>query len=1052
MPNYLEKRDRWGNSLALWVVFGMVFCLPPCLWALRSLKLENEVHHWIPHDDPKWQAYQFAERHFATADAILCSWDGSHLADPRVDRLSKRVRGTRDANGQRRGASPYFSEVKTPYDLIARIHSDKTSMEEAISRVEGVLVGRGPLRIRLTDEGRERRERVVRALTDLARAQIREPAGLQVAMATAPVVGESTLLDDEAGANAGADQAPAVVPEANRVNGGPGVTTPGGPAEAGGGTTGETVAQTVPTPIEPGAGEEAEEDEAGQQALSRESSLAELESLLPVAEPHDLELTWPGMHWRPEEVARVRELALHLGSVGGAVLSQPGAVPERPVVEACFQVPGSPVAVAVYLSEAGRAERGVALDWLKQAAVEAGIPEPTLHLAGSPVAGHALNAEVRKATWNPDAPLTRPHERSLFLVSSLVGGLFALWMLKSWRLALVVLGVSYYTTLLSTALVPLTGAPMNMVLVVMPTLLLVTTLSVAVHIANYWRHAAAVDGRTAVAQSIRTAYVPVLWAGVTSIIGQASLCTSNLTPIRDFGLFSSIGSALSLVVTLVGLPALMLLFPAKAPAEEELDSSFWHGLAAWIARHQNSVTAACLLAAAGCSVGLMYFRTETKVVRYFGEHTRTFRDYVFIEENLGGVVPVEVLVRFDREAQQELKFLQRRDLIREIEQQVRQLPDVSGVLSLSDFLPDYAAPTAGGGSKKRAQQRYATTSRVIESRVKSGRYAGTDALLAMCDDATPWNEAGDELWRITAQVAVLSDLHYGDLQNRLDEICQSVLSAASGSSAEKLPAPGVNRQYRPYASHLVTGLVPLFLATQDQLLSGFIGSFAGAFLSIAIVVMFVLRNPLAGFLAMIPNVLPIVAVFGVISWMGIQIDIGSTVTASIALGITIDGTLHLVTWFRQGIQEGKTRAEAVAQALGHCGPAMWQTTLIVSCGLIVLYPCDLVLISRFGWLMAVLLAAASISDLVLTPALLAGPLGALIEKTTPRTAEAGAATGHATATGPAPLSGPTSAPVTGTNTHTGIKTAEAASSEPPRGTPPAPHLDQRRIRISRPEN
>ncbi|MFM7163185.1 MAG: MMPL family transporter, partial [Planctomycetaceae bacterium] len=231
-------------------------------------------------------------------------------------------------------------------------------------------------------------------------------------------------------------------------------------------------------------------------------------------------------------------------------------------------------------------------------------------------------------------------------------------------------------------------------------------------------------------------------------------------------------------------------------------------------------------------------------------------------------------------------------------------------------------------------------------------------------------------------------------------------------------------------------------------------SFAGAFLSIAVVVMFVLRNPLAGFLAMIPNVLPIVAVFGVISWLGIQIDIGSTVTASIALGITIDGTLHLVTWFRQGILEGKTRAEAVAQALGHCGPAMWQTTLIVSCGLIVLYPCDLVLISRFGWLMAVLLAAASISDLVLTPALLAGPLGALIERTTLRSADAGAATarGHAAAAGASPVAGSMSASPTGATPHSGMKPAEAVTPEAPRGTPPAPHLDQRRIRISRPEN
>src|SRR6185436_11980784 len=148
------------------------------------------------------------------------------------------------------------------------------------------------------------------------------------------------------------------------------------------------------------------------------------------------------------------------------------------------------------------------------------------------------------------------------------------------------------------------------------------------------------------------------------------------------------------------------------------------------------------------------------------------------------------------------------------------------------------------------------------------------------------------------------------------------------------------------------------------------------------VVMLVLRNPIAGFLAMIPNVLPIAAVFGIVSWCGVQVDIGSTVTASIALGITIDGTLHLITWFRIGIEQGKSRAEAVAQALGHCGPAMWQTTLVVSIGLLMLYPSDLVLISRFGWLMASLLGAASLTDLVLTPALLAGPLGYLIQKST----------------------------------------------------------------------
>jgi predicted RND superfamily exporter protein len=280
-----------------------------------------------------------------------------------------------------------------------------------------------------------------------------------------------------------------------------------------------------------------------------------------------------------------------------------------------------------------------------------------------------------------------------------------------------------------------------------------------------------------------------------------------------------------------------------------------------------------------------------------------------------------------------------------------------------------------------ARLNYNMESRTIENRVWKGEQLGAKNLLTIAQDAGEYNAEGDELWRVTAQVAIMSQLDYNDLQRQLDDICSSVLREVSGNSSEKVPATG--RNYHPGASHVVTGMIPLFLATQHELLQSFIWSFSGAFGMIALVVMLVMRHPIAGLLAMVPNVLPIGAVFGIIAWSGLAIDIGSTVTASIALGITIDGTLHLITWFRIGIRQGKSRAEAMALALGHCGPAMWQTTLVVSLGLLMLYPSDLVLISRFGWLMAALLGAASLTDLFLTPALLAGPLGYIIQKCTP---------------------------------------------------------------------
>ncbi len=60
---------------------------------------------------------------------------------------------------------------------------------------------------------------------------------------------------------------------------------------------------------------------------------------------------------------------------------------------------------------------------------------------------------------------------------------------------------------------------------------------------------------------------------------------------------------------------------------------------------------------------------------------------------------------------------------------------------------------------------------------------------------------------------------------------------------------------------------------------------------------------------------------------------------------------------------------------------MWQTSTAVGLGLLMLYPADLLLIKRFGWLMSALIGTALVADVIFLPALLAGPLGSLIQKT-----------------------------------------------------------------------
>jgi hypothetical protein len=179
--------------------------------------------------------------------------------------------------------------------------------------------------------------------------------------------------------------------------------------------------------------------------------------------------------------------------------------------------------------------------------------------------------------------------------------------------------------------------------------------------------------------------------------------------------------------------------------------------------------------------------------------------------------------------------------------------------------------------------------------------------------------------------------------------------------------------------HRVTGLVPIFLRTQNALLESLINSFGLALLLVCAVMAVMLRSISAAIYAMLPNVMPVAMVFGLLGWTGIRVDIGTMITASVALGLAVDGTLHLITWFRELLRQGMSRQEAVAKSLEHCAPALWQTSAAIGIGMLALYPVELLLISRFGWIMAAMIFAALWGDVILLPALLAGPLGAVIE-------------------------------------------------------------------------
>lgn len=931
MTHFLEKKDPWGHGNGLWMLVLLAVALPPALWALSAIDLDNDIRKWIPEDDPNAKTLTWYQEQFPYSESILVTWDGNTLNDPRTQWLADRLAGVPDEDGVLHGGLPHVKRVVTPQSLLRLIEDDGVAEEDALKRLQGVLIGTGPLKLRLTQLGQERKKSTLKSLQDSVRGEL----GIELEL-LAPVedwIPEKSIDD---------------YPLAKSI---------------------------------------VETDE-------------EQEPFAPLPE-HHAQVRWPGMSPSVKSARQIIEIASGL-RVGGNSSEDAGKL-----IDEAFFAPGSPVTVAVILSEAGEADMKGAIAELRRITAEIGIPPESLHLGGRPVASRALNDSVKHAGWNRNYPVWNLPGRSIILFSGAVGIILAFVMLRSAVLAMLVLFVSYYTALLTVAVVPATGGSMNMVLVVMPTLLLVLTMSGAIHVASYWRFAAKTDLASAPITAAKLASRPCALASLTTAFGLLSLATSPLAPVAHFGLYSALGCFVGLAVILYGLPALLQYVPEKAARPSRSMPDVWQPIGRFIVRHARLVGFACLLLFAVCSAGLTQFGTETKVIKFFPETAQVVKDYRHIEENTGGIIPVDVVIRF-AETQRApsdggLLFGERQEIVRRIQEKlVDRHEDITGAVSLATFR---AAESEEELQRKASNPFLRRVDFQTEQKVMESSAASSFIKLATEDrnsGESTLSEVGDELWRITAQVNIMTDVDYSILLGEIATIVQEETSNYSG------------------ANHVVTGMVPLFLETQQAVLTSLIQSFMIAFVVIGIVISLVLKSAKAGLATMLPNVLPISTVFGAISWFHIKVDIGTMITASVALGIAVDGTLHLLTWFREGLRKGQDQHEAVTTALGHCGPALFQTSVAVGTGLFVLFPAELTLISRFGWLMAAMIVTALFADLILLPAMLAGWLGKVIAESDRKAADAA---NSVEATSPDAES-----------------TEVADSSGPPKAAPPTPHV------------
>ncbi|NOX54936.1 MAG: MMPL family transporter, partial [Planctomycetes bacterium] len=445
---------------------------------------------------------------------------------------------------------------------------------------------------------------------------------------------------------------------------------------------------------------------------------------------------------------------------------------------------------------------------------------------------------------------------------------------------------------------------------------MVFTLAIAIHFLHYY--ASSAGSGDPLGAALAAAWRPCCLAAITTCIGLASLSVSDIAPVCQFGYAAALGSLVALVGGLGLTPALltvMKLSPEQIHAHGA--GAAFARVAHWLIDRSRRVTVVTLGVVAVTGVGLLQLHSKIDPLDFLPKDARVLADIRSIQENLTSTESIEAMVDF---GDRDLSFVQKLDEVRMIEQVLQNHPAVHHTMSLGSFFPS------------RLPEDPVELAQLLE---KVSRHEGE----------TEYVSEDQRVWRIS--IRTHPDCGLSQQQ------CFEELSALT----KDLPVT-------------LTGIAPLLEVAQQEIFRSFWESFAMAFVIISGVMVLSLRSLKAGAVAMIPNLTPISIVFGILGWIRFPVDIGMMMTGSIALGLAVDGTFHFLVRYQNQRRKQMEPTTAARTALLRTGPPILQATLISSVGMLALTLSNFRPTMRFGFLMATILGAALIGDLVLLPCLL----------------------------------------------------------------------------------
>ena len=453
-------------------------------------------------------------------------------------------------------------------------------------------------------------------------------------------------------------------------------------------------------------------------------------------------------------------------------------------------------------------------------------------------------------------------------------------------------------------------------------------------------------------------FTPILYAVLTTALAFLSFIFCDIKPVIDFGWMMTLGLFISLFVSMILLPYLIIKFKPKAtPIHQSKDSKIAEIFASIAINQRGLVLIFSTIILILSIYGMTRLKVENSFINYFDKKTEIYQGMKLIDEKLGGTTPLEIILKFkdtdSKNNKSDDDFFQGSDSneykdsywftnfrvnkIVNVHQYLETLPEIGKVLSFYSVLQL--------GEK-------------INDNKKLGPLEMAILYSKLPDDikksiVTPYVSIENNEARISLRII--------DSNPNLNR--KELLIKIQKDLEEKL---NLNKD-----EFKITGILVIFNNLLQSLFDSQIKTLGITFAGIFILLLILFKSLSWSIVAAIPNFTAALFILGSLGLFNIPLDMMTITIASISVGIAIDNSIHYIYRFREEFKINKNYKKTIEICHKSVGKAIVNASLTIVFGFSILIFSNFIPSIYFGIFTGLAMLTAMTLVLTLMPQLIA---------------------------------------------------------------------------------